>query len=104
MLAATIVRGGQDGAVQNIFTWVADENRRELAAVGAAAWGGDRVARRGDARVSHADAEAVRRPQGCRVRPVPADERVRAARMRFRAGRRTPPTLPQIVLADGACG
>ncbi len=27
MLAATIVRGGQDGAVQTIFTWVADENR-----------------------------------------------------------------------------
>ena len=98
MLAATIVRGGQDGAVQNIFTWMADENRPALAAFGAAARRGGRAARRGDARVSDADDEAAAGGRGCRVRRVRADERVPAVRTRFRAGQLDPAG------AAAACG
>jgi mono/diheme cytochrome c family protein/glucose/arabinose dehydrogenase len=58
MLAATIVRAAQDGAVQNIFAWIADESRAgwqrsallrgaEVALLGAAMPGSPTTGRRG---------------------------------------------------------
>ena len=81
MLAATIVRGGQDGAVQNIFTWVADENRAswqrsallrgaEIALLGAAMPGiSHRTTRRcGGRRVAVSDLSRRTSGSGRRVR------------------------------------
>ena len=75
MLAATIVRGAQDAAVQNLFAWVADDEPAGLAAVGAAARRGGRAARRG---VPAPGGRRARRRRGGRaarrrrVRPVRA--------------------------------
>ena len=62
MLAATIVRGAQDGAVQTLFDSIATA-RAGLAAIGAAARGGGRAAR-----ARRAGIGASTRPRGARNR------------------------------------
>ena len=49
MLAATVVRGGQDAAIQTLFGWVADDARRGVAARGIVARSRGCGARRADA-------------------------------------------------------
>ena len=53
MLAATIVRGAQDGAIERLFDWTGADEPAAVAARGAAARRGSRAARRDDARDRH---------------------------------------------------
>ena len=70
MVASLIVRGAQDGSVQNLFAWIGDESAPGLAAIGDVARRGGRVER-----VRRADAGQSRPPRwwrrdACSGRPA----------------------------------
>ncbi len=107
MLAATIVRGGQDGAVQNIFSWVADENRAswqrsallrgaEIALLGAAMPGSPTGRRggRGGRRVAVSDLSRRTSGSGRRVR-IRAPTAPPRGRCRWPRGRTGPAAEPR---------